>query len=166
MRIAFTLYLIPISNLLYSQNNFAKQLSQIIKDSTTHFSNFRGDFKEMHDNDSVFYSTITLEGTRENDVLVSQVLTQYRSEIIDSVNERKGKIIVEEWYKKLVGVLGGKFIPEKTRIISWSPVKYGWSFKNGETWIDISLLPVSVDSARYFVSLGVTRFSENVYKLR
>jgi|SRR5215203_5287063 len=166
MRIAFILLVLSFSCSLFSQNNFAKELNQIIKDSANHFSKFKGGFKEMHDQDSVFYSITTLEGTRENDIIVTQILTQYRSEIIDSINEKKGKKIVDEWHEKLIGVITGKFKSEKTKIETWSVTKYGWSFKNGNTWIDISLLPINVNSSKYFVSLAVTYFFRDVYKLK
>jgi len=166
MRIAFILLLLSISSLLFSQNNFAKELNQIIKDSANHFSKFKGGFKEMHDQDSVFYSTMTLEGTRENDIIITQILTQYRSEIIDSINEKKGRKIIDEWHEKLVRVFTGKFQSEKRKIESWSLMKYGWSFKNGNTWVDISLLPINVNSSKYFVSLAVTYFSRDFYKLK
>jgi hypothetical protein len=166
MRIAFILFLLLSTSSVFSQDSFAKQLNQIIKDSANCFSKFKGDFKKIQDNDSLFYSTITLEGTKENDILVTKILTQYRSEIIDSISERKGKTTVDEWHEKLIGILSGKFKPEKTRIVSWSPVKYGWNFKNGDTWVDISLFPVSTNSHKYFVSLAITHFAEEFYKVK
>ena len=166
MRVAFIITLLLFSNSLFSQNNFAKQLNQIVKDSANHFGRFKGEFKEMRDKDSVFYSLTILEGTSKNDIVVAQILTQYRCEIIDSVNERKGKAIVDEWHEKLLNVLGSRFNAEKAKIVSWTPVKYGWSFKKGNTWIDIGLLPVNVNSTKCFVSLAITYFSEDFYKLK
>jgi len=166
MRVAFILFLLSFSSLLFSQNNFAKELNQIIKDSANHFSKFKGGFKEMRDNDSIYYSKITLESTSENDIMITQTMTLYRSEIVDSVNERHGKKVVDEWCQKVNSVLGGRFKPEKLKIESWNPVKYGCSFKNGNTWIDIKLFPISINSSRYWVSLAVTQISEDFYKLK
>ena len=166
MRIAFIIFLFLLTISVSSQNSFARQLNQIIKDSANHFSKFKGNFKEMHNTDSVFYSIITLEGTSNNDIVLTQVLAQYRSEIIDSVSERKGKTMVDEWHEKLIGILSGKFKSEKVKAASWNPARYGWSFNNGDTWVDISLLPVSQNSTKYFVSLAITHFSEEFYKVK
>lgn len=156
MRIAIILCLIPISDLLYSQNDFAKQLNGIIKDTSNHFGKFRNAFKEMNATDSVFHSTITLKGTKENDVIVTQAMTLYRCKIIDSVNKSKGRTIVDNWYKELLGNLDGRFKSEKAIRASWSPVDYGWNFRNGNTWVEISLLPIGINSAKYWVCLAVT----------
>ena len=166
MKLFLTIIPLSISSLLLGQNNFASQLNQIIKDSANHFKKFRGDFKELVDHDSIFYTTTTLEGTRENDILVTQRMSLYRCEIVDSVNERRGKTIVDEWHQKLIGFLGPRFNSEKTKIKSSSPVKYGWNFKKGDTWIDISLLPVGLHSSKYYVSLAVTYISPDFYKLK
>ena len=74
MRIAFIIFLFLLTISVSSQNSFARQLNQIIKDSANHFSKFKGNFKEMHNTDSVFYSIITLEGTSNNDIVLTQVL--------------------------------------------------------------------------------------------
>jgi hypothetical protein len=102
MRTVFILFISLFFNSLFAQNNFAKELNQIIKDTASNFNIIKGRFKEMRDNDSIYYSTITLDGTKENDVIVNQMLTMYRSVVIDSVNERQGKKIVDEWYQNLL----------------------------------------------------------------
>jgi hypothetical protein len=113
----------------------------------------------MRGNDSIHYSTITFEGTKENDIITNQMMTIYRSIVIDSVNEKKGEKIVDEWYQKLISVLGTRYKSEKIKTESWIPAKYGWSFKRGNSWIDISIIPIDINSSRYYVSFAITQFA-------
>jgi hypothetical protein len=60
---------------------------------------------------------------------------------------------------KLIGVLGTRYKSEKIKTESWIPAKYGWSFKRGNSWIDISIIPIDINSSRYYVSFAITQFA-------
>ena len=107
MKIAFILFLLVLANSVLSQDSFAKQLKEIIKDSTNHFQKFKGTAKEMPDAESSYYnSTINLEGTKENWVMIHRSVCSYSADIADSITKNKGKKILDAWKIKLESILG------------------------------------------------------------
>jgi len=157
MRVVLFLILVSFSIKPSAQSNFTKQLENVIADSANGFLAFKGVFKALQVNDSVYHSLITINGTKGNDILLIKGISMYRAIIIDSVKEKQGKKMVEEWKQKLNTMPGGKFPSGEIEIVSWNPAKYGWKFKQGNLWIDITLYPYNLSSpSLYWVAFGIT----------
>lgn len=156
MRIAFILLLLSSSYPLFSQNNFAKELKEIIKDSTNHFQKFKGTAKEMPDAESSYYnSTINLEGTKENWVSIHRSVCTYSADIADSVTKNKGKKILDTWKIKLESILGGGYKIEKSKLIFDNLFSDGWNFKRDNFFLSIMLSQHLYDKSLYMVRLSI-----------
>lgn len=155
MRLAFILLLLSFSCPLFSQNNFAKELKEIIKDSANHFQKFKGTAKEMPDAESSYYnSTIILEGTKENLVAIHRSVCSYSGDIADSVTKNKGKKILNDWKIKLESILGGGYKIEKSKLLD-NLFSDGWNFKRGNFSISIMLSQHLYDKSLYVVRLFI-----------
>lgn len=159
MRLLLSILLISVSLIGSSQEKFTKDLTTVISDSANHFFFIRGSFRELQGIDSVFGSKITIEGTKENDILSSGKMTIYRAIIVDSVNERKGKKLIEEWQQKIASCLGTSFKVEKSKVVYWNPTKGGWIFRRGNIQVSVDLFPHGSNSSLFLIVLGVTDFS-------
>lgn len=160
MRIAFILFYLAFSSLLFSQNNFTKQLQQIINDSANHFQKFKGLIQEtpLETESSYYSSTITLEGTNNNLVIIHRSICSYGANIADSVTKNKGKKILDEWRIKLMSVLGTGYKMEKDQGLANLFID-GWKFNKNN-------FSVSLNLSRYFYDkslCGVTLFISNVH---
>ena len=157
MKLVVSFLLILISAKLFAQNNFTKELESIIKDSTFCFKSLRGDFKELQGTDSIFNSIIKLEGTNNNDILLSETICMYMGVIADSVKEKQGEKIVDLWRNKIYSLVSGSFRMEEIKIVKWNPAKHGWKFERRNLWIDITLYPFkNKTSSLCFVGFSVT----------
>jgi hypothetical protein len=128
-----------------AQTSFEKQLSLIIKDSTNRFKSFKAGFKYQIGNDSVFYSAFNLEGTSDNDVVISNeqsayIMDSYMAEIAKSTTEKQGAEIVDEWKSKISAIVGNSFQLTKLNNMKY-PLNYGWHFEHGYFMIDIVYIP-------------------------
>lgn len=156
MRIAFIFFFLTFSSLLLGQNNFAKQLRQVINDTTNHFEKFKGSIRETSDTESIYYnSLITLEGTSDNLVSIHRLICSYSADIADSVTKNKGKKILDEWKIKLMSILGSGYKIEKG--ISGFSKSFidGWRFYKGNFAISISLYQHFYDKSLYVVTLFI-----------
>ena len=158
MRVALLIFFILLSLLSPAQAELVKQIKSIIKDSSNNFQSFKGSFLNLQEKDSVFASLITIEGTSKNDILVSNEMVIYRAIVVDSVNEKRGKKIVDQWQQTISGILSGKFKHEKIKVVDWNPGKYGWNFINGNVSIGITLYSLNPEATLYWVCFGITRF--------
>jgi hypothetical protein len=155
MKIAFILFLLVLANSVLSQDSFAKQLKEIIKDSTNHFQKFKGTAKEMPDAESSYYnSTINLEGTKENWVMIHRSVCSYSADIADSITKNKGKKILDAWKIKLESILGGGYKIEKNKLLD-NLFSDGWNFKRGNFSISIMLSQHLYDKSLYVVRLFI-----------
>jgi hypothetical protein len=144
----------------FSQSDFAKQVKAIIADSSNRFLRFKGAFDKIIDSDSIYLSSITLEGTTKNDISISDKTSMYFTWIADSVKEKQGKRIVAEWRDKILNILGSKFKEKKIEIVSYNPAVDGWMYTCGNLSIDIALFPQRT-SSRYMASLAFTYSAGN-----
>jgi hypothetical protein len=160
MRTAFILLLLLFSNLLFSQNSFARQLNDIISDTTNHFQKFKGSAQEFKIPDSATYnSTIILEGTTENWIHIDRTTCMYNADIINSLKKNEGKKILAEWKLKLTTALGSeyKIQQNKTRMMN-SRIVDGWYFDHGNLTISLYLFQSIWDKSLYGVGLSITNF--------
>lgn len=145
MRIVFLYAFLLVSISLTAQSNFQKQIGNIIADSANNFRKFRGQpklFKE--DSDSVFISTIQIEGTKDNEIYRLDTLGwSYSALIADSVKTNKGEKICNEWKGKIEMILGARFVIKKHEIKNYNPGNYGWRFSNKNLIIRIIMMPIS-----------------------
>jgi hypothetical protein len=122
-----------------AQANFGTQLKLLIGDSANGFKNFKAAFKELQETDSVFNSSIQFEETKKNDIIFSKGMSMYMAIVKDSVKEKQGKKIVDEWKDKILPFVGSSFKLKESRIADWNPAVYGWKFERGNVYIDIIL---------------------------
>ena len=160
MKTAFTLVSLLFSNLLFCQNTFTRQLNGIISDTTNHFQKFKGKLQEFAVPDSFnCYSTIILEGTKENRIYTNRTICTYEADIVDSVKKSNGKKILSEWKLILMTALGSgyKIQENKTRMMN-SKIVDGWYFDNGNLTISLHLFQSIWDKSLYGVGLSITNF--------
>ncbi len=135
MRIAICIVFLSVCTCIFGQSILKSQLDSLIKDSTDRFTNFKAGFKEKLGNDSVFYTRFNLEGTKDNELFISNeestyVLDYYMAEIVSSVSEKQGKAMTDEWKDKILAIVGSSFqLKELTSKIR--PSDYGWEFSRG-----------------------------------
>lgn len=159
MRIAFILFLFLLTNSVSSQDSFARQLNQIIKDSANHFQKFKGFVRESSDTESSYYnSTIILEGTKENRVIIHRSICSYSADIADSVTKKGGKKILDEWKIKLMSVLGTRYKMEKNQMLGNQFID-GWRFSKDNFSVSLNLFQYFYDKSL----CGVTLFISNVH---
>jgi len=163
MRIILTiLFLLPV--VLFGQTNFAKQLDDLVKDSTNYFKSFKSNFKERRfteaSPDSIFYTNSSLDGTTNNELLISPSESIYMADVADSLNESDGKIMVNEWRDKINFLLGSGFIIEDVKTIEDHPSTYGWNFTKGNLTINIGLFPHKKNSSLNWIGLAVSVFED------
>ena len=151
MRTAFILLLLLLTNSVFSQDSFAKQLRQVINDTANHFQKFQGTVKEVSDTESTYFnSTLILEGTKENTVINHRSICGYDARIADSVTKSKGKKILEDWKIKLVSA-GFNMVTRNVR--KDSQFIDGWYFSKGNFSLSIDLTQYFYDKNFYGVSL-------------
>jgi len=109
MRIVLLLLFISTGITAAAQDNLSRQLQLIIKDTTTHFRKFKGSFKVGIITDSLFNSAMTIEGTKANEVDISDNGVYYFAHIIDSANTETANRLFDQWMSKLTKALGPSF---------------------------------------------------------
>ena len=155
MRAAFSLLLLLLTNSVFSQDSFAKQLQQVINDTANHFQKFKGKLEEFAVPDSSHcYSNITLEGTKENTIYTNRTSCDYYADIVNSANKTEGKRTFAEWKSKLMTVLGSEYKIEKYKSIDGKVD--GWYFTRGNLDIAIYLRHSVWDKSLYVVSLSIS----------
>jgi hypothetical protein len=160
MRVLISLMIVLIASNAFSQGNFYKDLRSVIKDSSNCFKSFKADFKQLHYKDSVFNTVIVLEGTKKNNILFTESMCMYSAGIIDSVKEKKGRKVVDEWKDKIYSIVGGSFQLTKAKVVDWNPNILGWKFERGNLWIDVNLFPYKYkDYSFCTVVFSVTYFN-------
>jgi hypothetical protein len=92
-----------------SNQIFYAQLMTVFSDAEKNFDFLKGELKYAEDKDSVFATNMTLEGTKENSILLSSGLSTYQALINDSTSEEGAQYILNSWKEKLTNVLTGGF---------------------------------------------------------
>lgn len=88
---------------------FYSQLMVVFSDLDQNFEFLKGVLKNKEGSDTLFESNNTLEGTKENTVLVSPGLYAYQAMISDSTSEEGSQFILKAWKGKLTVALMGTF---------------------------------------------------------
>ena len=159
MRIIYLFSLLLSFAFSSAQSDFSSQLKAIIADSSNNFRKFQASFKQIQGTDSIYYSGITINDTKKNDIVAVKGMTLYRAVIVDSVTEKNGKRIVNEWQKRIKLILSESFKSAEAKIEQWNPSKYGWKFNCGNVLVSVDLFPNDISSSLCWVCLGITYFS-------
>ncbi len=157
MKVIAALILLSISCNLYSQDNFKKQLDQIIKDTANHFGKFKGAVIETPDSDFIYFnSIIVLEGTKENWISNHRWICSYDATVADSTTKNKGKKILDAWKIKLMSVLGTEYKVTRGKPQLGFQFIDGWAFSKDNFSVYIGLSQYFYDKSRYGVRLFVS----------
>ena len=90
MRRIFLFLSIFCSIVVSAQNDVAKEIKRIISDSSNKFSSFKSGVKYSIEYDIVYHSRLTIKGTKENEVSVNRLASEYLAVISDSLKKRGG----------------------------------------------------------------------------
>lgn len=96
-------------------------------------------------NDSVFYSAFNLEGTSDNDIVISNeqstyIMDSYMADIAKSIQKKQGIKIVDEWKSMISAIVDNSFQLTKLNSNKY-PLNYGWHFEHGYFMLDIVYIP-------------------------
>ena len=141
----------------YCQNNLKVKIKALIENPENGFQKFRGRFKQLTGTDSVFRSSILVDGTRDNEIILSSAFSMYMAIITDSVGNKEGRRMIDDWEKNLGSFLGDKWQLKKLEITAWNPALYGWRFVCDELTISITLYSGELNDS-YIVKLGIDYF--------
>lgn len=142
----------------FAQTDLDKQLTQIISDSIYDFQNYKGSLISTQNTDTIFYSKVNIDQTKDNQILYGDKLTIYHARIVDSIKLKKAKAVVDEWKTSLKNILGNEFNVELVKVVKWNPSQYGWTFQKGNLWVSVDVFPSKFNSTMYDVALAINRF--------
>jgi len=108
MRVVLLLLFISIGINSLAQENLSKQLQLIIKDTANHFRKINGPLKSYL-LDSVFNSSLTIEGTRKNELQFTPYRAIYSADILDSASTETASKVFDLWVSKLIKAIGTSF---------------------------------------------------------
>lgn len=147
MRFIPVLFLWMISLSVSGQTNTNRQVRKIIADTTSQFRTLRGELlkvlpaDDITGIDSVFQSLILIEGTKENEISFQEGFVVYEAILADTLKEKKGQQICDEWKSRLETILGYKIPARKMKVADYNPSIYGWEFYVGNLSISVTLMP-------------------------
>ena len=157
MKVILAWILLSVSYSLFSQDNFAKQLDQIIKDTANHFGKFKGTIIETLDSESTYFnSIIILDGTRENWVINHRSMCSYDATIADSTTKNRGKKILDAWKLKLMSVLGTEYKVARGKPQLGFQFIDGWYFSKDNFSVYVGMSQYFYDKSLYGIRLFVS----------
>ena len=103
MRSIFLICNFIIASLTGLAQSFQKvPLKSVIAEAPNDFNSFKGELSATADDDSFYSSTVTIEGSKNNEISqLSGNLIQYHAYIADSATKKKAQLLVEEWRTKI-----------------------------------------------------------------
>ena len=156
MKFLLTFILVVGYSVCTGQVNFHSQLRQLVSGASNNFAYSKGSFMRLVDQDSLFTSLVTLEGTKKNEILSTATMIVYMAAIIDSVKERQGRKIIDEWKEKLNILIQDGFLLKQLEIVDWNPGIYGWKFIKGDVWVNLTLYPYSKKSSGFWADISIS----------
>jgi len=149
-----------------AQSSFQKvPLRTIIADAPNDFNAFKGDLSMTSEDDSFYASIVTVEGSKNNEIIqLPGRLTQYHAYIADSATKKAAGKLVEEWRNKIKATSPG-YIEERINSKVQKRTTTGYRFSKV---IAKELYIISIVSSKreidqfYWVLLTVTRQSKAV----
>ena len=135
-------------------------LRTIIAEAPNDFSTFKGELNMTSEDDSFYASTVTIEGSKNNEITQhSGRLTQYHAYIADSATKKVAAKLVEEWRNKIKAASPG-YLEEVINSKVQKRTTRGYRFSRV---IAKELYTISIVSSKreidnfYWVLLTVTR---------
>ena len=141
------------SSIAFSQNNFHNQLKSLVKDSANCFTSFRTGFEDSKGTDSIFNSSVILDGTTKSNLFVTEAVCVHISRIAEAVKKRQGRRIVDEWKSKISAVFDNIF--KLTAVKNSNSANYGWNFEYGNLSMSVRLFHPDPQFADYLVDLFI-----------
>lgn len=132
---------------------FYSQLMVVISDLEKNFEYLKGE--EITKQHGVsFYETIrSLEGTKDNMIVIDSATSQYQAIIIDSTSEEGAKLILNSWKNKLTDALTGMFSSATEFRSEKNADTSGYQFASEKTVI--LLLQHKQEHERYWINLVI-----------
>ena len=90
------LLLVLISLQSKGQTNFESQLNKLLANARNNFQQFQGELS-LKESDSAYQSTIQVDGTKRNEILLMKEIAVYSAIINDSLKIKQGQKIADEW---------------------------------------------------------------------
>lgn len=159
------IFCVLISCLLICSSSSAQSfqkvpLRTIIAEAPNDFGAFKGELSTASEDDSFYSSTVTIEGSKNNEITqFPGRLTQYHAYIADSATKKKAKSLVEEWRGKIKAASPG-YIEETVNSTYQKRTTTGYRFSKviSKELYSISIVysKREIDSY-YWVLLTVTR---------
>ncbi len=137
-----------------AQDNFQVQFISLIRDAEIGLVNYRGNFKKLSLSDSVLNSRIILEGTTNNEILVTGNKFHYMADVADSLNKKRGMKLADDLKGRVSQLLHSNYIISPLKIEIWNPAIYGWRFKHNGITISITLYKRD-SSPNHFIKLAI-----------
>ena len=161
MRHFFVLCGVLLASLSGFSQEFQKvPLKKVIAEAQNDFDLFKGDLNATAEDDSFYSSTVTLEGSKNNEISqLSGKLTQYHAYIADSASKKKAKALVEDWRLKIKAACID-YYEEKVASTFQNRITNGYRFSKviGKELYTISIVYRKRESDAYhWVLLTVTR---------
>ena len=161
MRSIFLFCNFIIASLTGLAQSFQKvPLKTIIAEAPNDFNVFKGELSTTAEDDSFYSSTVTIEGSKNNEISqASGSLIQYHAYIADSASKKKAQQLVEEWRTKIKSASPGYF-EEKINSTVQKRKSSGYRFSKvaGKELYSISIICSKREIDNYYwVLLTVTR---------
>lgn len=109
--LAFLFTLFAFSSFAQDEGNRAlfSELMVIVSDLDNNFSYLKGDLKTKEGRVAFYETNRTLNGTKDNLIVMDSSSSQYVAIITDSASEENSKHILTSWKEKLKNALTGMF---------------------------------------------------------
>jgi hypothetical protein len=161
MRVIFIISSFLLACLSGLAQSFQKvPLKTIIAEAPNDFHSFRGELSTTADDDSFYSSTVTIEGSKNNEITrLTGKLTQYHAYIADSATKKKAKALVDEWRTKIKAI-SPDYYEEKINSTVQKRTSTGFRFSKimGKELYSISIVCSKREIDNYYwVLLTVTR---------
>lgn len=157
MKLLFILLLTIVSTRLSAQTGdriFYSQLMVVFSDLGKNFEFLKGELKDANGRDTLYTSNTTLEGTKDNTILVSSDLFAYQAMISDSGSYEGSKFILKAWREKLNNALTGSLSqPEKEFHSEHNKDIDGYMYSSEK--ITVLLLLHKLDEASCWINLVI-----------
>ena len=113
MRLLYSLLLILIiPACLYAQQNrpsnqLPAQLKKVLAEASNSFDGFKGEQVKDQQGEITYASTITLQGTTENQIMDFDAGGSYIAKLGETTNPKEAQTLVETWKRKVLANLAG-----------------------------------------------------------
>jgi hypothetical protein len=154
MKTFFLLLLVSSSSVVCAQTDnriFFSQLMVVFSDLDKNFEFLKGEMKGREGNMAYYEAGITLEGTRENTIIVSSDTSFIFQAIVnDSTSEEGARLILGAWKTKLISVLEGSSFTQPTALPAGKDAASGYQFASDKI---STLLRLHKEAGWYWIDL-------------